>query len=221
MRLRKTSRDWLLVERLRAGEPAAWQELWQTEGRAVLRFAQARLRDADQAEELRQDVFLEVWRSIDRFEGRSSLSTWMLGIAHHLASKRRHRTGLRAARFAPLDLAAGVVSASAPERALDAARLLARCAEIVVAEIPPWPRAVFEQHVLLGRSLRTVAHALGRSTEAAKVSLFRTRQRLRARVDVSGVLDPLAIAARSQTLPPRPRVAERAASDRPAAEQVA
>lgn len=179
------------VDRLRAGDEAAWRDLWEIEGRTVLRFGQSRLGDADQAEELRQDVFLEVWRSIDRFEGRSTLSTWMLGIANHLAFKRRGRVATAAARLAPIEHASFVAIRPDPERAFDLARLLGRCAELVGREISPWPRAVFEQHVLLGRPLRAVAHALGRSTEAAKVSLFRTRQRLRAGLsDVADVLDP-------------------------------
>jgi len=192
------------VERLCAGDDAAWCELWKTEGRTVLRFAQSRLGDADQAEELRQEVFLEAWRSIRRFEGRSTLSTWMLGIAHHLACKRRGRIATAAVRFAPVEHASSVAVRPEPERALDFARLLTRCADLVGREIGPWPRAVFEQHVLLGRPLRAVAHALGRSTEAAKVSLFRTRQRLRTGLlDVTEVLDPAGAAARP---PARPRL---------------
>src|ERR1700686_2450633 len=47
----------------------------------VYRFALRVLRDRALSEDVVSDVFLEVWRSADQFEGRSAVSTWLLGIA--------------------------------------------------------------------------------------------------------------------------------------------
>jgi len=63
-------------------------------GDIVLRYGYAMSRDRQVAEEVRQQVFVEAYRDIDRFAGRSSLQTWLLGITRHRcldAAKARSR----------------------------------------------------------------------------------------------------------------------------------
>jgi RNA polymerase sigma-70 factor, ECF subfamily len=58
-------------------------------GRGLLRF----IGNETNAEDLLSEVFLDVWRQADRFEGRSSVSTWLMSIARFKAlSARRRRT---------------------------------------------------------------------------------------------------------------------------------
>lgn len=52
-------------------------------GDRVYRFAHAMTRNAAQAEDVRQQVFIEVYRDFGRFERRSSLRTWLFGIVRH------------------------------------------------------------------------------------------------------------------------------------------
>jgi RNA polymerase sigma factor (sigma-70 family) len=62
----------------------------------VFRFILRRVRTEAVAEELTNEVFLEIWRNAAKFEGRSTLSSWILGIAHNRAisslRKRREET---------------------------------------------------------------------------------------------------------------------------------
>ena len=63
-------------------------------GDIVLRYGYAMSRDRQVAEEVRQQVFVEAYRDIGRFAGRSSLQTWLLGITRHRcldAAKARSR----------------------------------------------------------------------------------------------------------------------------------
>src|SRR2546427_11601353 len=85
------ARDMALAARVRRGDHQAFAELHRLYHRRVLAFAQKRLGDSAEAEDVVQDVFLALFRSIDRYEGGSSLLTWTFGIAHHDGSDRIRR----------------------------------------------------------------------------------------------------------------------------------
>jgi RNA polymerase sigma factor (sigma-70 family) len=174
-----------------AGEREAFGEVYELYARRVYAFALRRLRDPDEAEDVCQDVFVEVARSIRSFEGRSTLGTWILGIAYHEVCNRRRRNRRRPlsleeqtgepplAREAPLD------------RKVDAARTLARCAEVLGREIGPAHREMFELHLGGAVDFAAIADAVGKSRQAVKISVFRTRRQLQARVaGLSEVLAP-------------------------------
>src|SRR5258706_13143529 len=93
------ARDLALAARIRRGDQSAFAELHRLYHRRVLAFAQKRLGDATEAEDVAQDVFLALFRSIDRYEGRSSLLTWIFGIAHHQWCNRVRRRSVDAISF--------------------------------------------------------------------------------------------------------------------------
>jgi len=77
----------------------ALQLLMQRHGDIVHRYCRAGLRDLDLADDVHQQVFLEAYRDLLRFSGRSSVRTWLLSIARHRvldASKARRRAHARA-----------------------------------------------------------------------------------------------------------------------------
>jgi RNA polymerase sigma-70 factor (ECF subfamily) len=80
-----------LVERLRAGDRAAQTELVLRYQDRLLRQASDVLRDRALAEDVVQEVWLVVLESMDRFEGRSSLLTWLTGITLNRAKDVRRR----------------------------------------------------------------------------------------------------------------------------------
>jgi len=73
----------VLLKGMAAGDEAALREFYQAFHGRVYSFALKRLRDPADAADVLNEVMLEVWRSASRFEGRSQVSTWVLGIAHH------------------------------------------------------------------------------------------------------------------------------------------
>ncbi|HXS17660.1 MAG TPA: sigma-70 family RNA polymerase sigma factor [Polyangiaceae bacterium] len=123
-----------LVERLRTGELAAVGDAYDLHHEQVRRFARRLVGDESAAEDLVQETFLTLPRAVQRFEGRSSLRTFLVSIAanhsrHHVRAASRRRAAMDKA--AHEDVAPGHSLASAnPEQELQRrqmAALLNRC----------------------------------------------------------------------------------------------
>lgn len=71
-----------LLARIAAGDRDALAALYRQHEAALFRFVLSRLNDPTQSADIVHDVFLEIWRSAGRFEGRSSVRTWIYGIAY-------------------------------------------------------------------------------------------------------------------------------------------
>ena len=92
-----------LLEALRRGDEQAFITLVETHGASMLGLARVYVRDRAVAEEVVQEAWLGVLRGIERFEGRSSLRTWLLRIVANLARTR----AVREARSIPFSALAG------------------------------------------------------------------------------------------------------------------
>ena len=92
-----TTGEAALVASLRQGDDGAFDELVNRHHSALIRMAMGYVADREVAEEVVQDTWMAVIESLDRFEGRSSLRTWIFGIMIHKAKDRgvrekRHTT---------------------------------------------------------------------------------------------------------------------------------
>lgn len=166
-----------LVRRLRAGDEGAFEELHRRHRRRIYAFALKRLEDHAEAEDVTQDVFLQIFRCIESFEGRSSLLTWMFGIAHHETCNRFRR---RALPTVPLEEEARQVpSRSAPvDRAVDAARVLDRCAAALADHVTESQRKVFQLRYRENLPVSRIARNLRKTSGAVKIGLMRSRRAL-------------------------------------------
>ncbi|HXX03608.1 MAG TPA: sigma-70 family RNA polymerase sigma factor [Xanthobacteraceae bacterium] len=81
----QTSSDEVLIGRIASGDRLAMQVLYARYHVRVYRFVLRLIGNQATAEDLISEVFLEVWRQAAKFEGRSSVSTWMLGIGRFKA----------------------------------------------------------------------------------------------------------------------------------------
>jgi RNA polymerase sigma-70 factor (ECF subfamily) len=96
--------DAQLLESLRNGDERAFAMVIDEHGPTMLRLARLYVRERAVAEEVVQEAWLGVLRGIDRFEGRSSLRTWLYRIVTNLAKTR----AVREARSVPFSALAGV-----------------------------------------------------------------------------------------------------------------
>jgi len=86
-----------LVQGLRAGDEEAFRALLHMYGSGMLRFAQIYVSNRATAEDVVQEAMLGVLRGIDRFQGKSSLKTWLFSIVANIAKTR----GVRESRSIP------------------------------------------------------------------------------------------------------------------------
>ena len=77
--------DEALIARIASADRLAMQVLFARHHVRIYRFVLRLVRDQWKAEDLISEVFLDVWRQADRFEGRSAVSTWLLAIARFKA----------------------------------------------------------------------------------------------------------------------------------------
>lgn len=88
--------DGEIVRRFRAGDASAFDEVVARHRDGVYRFVRARLGlPSHEAEDVTQDVLVLVYRRLARFEGRSRLRTWILGVAANVCRERRRSPSLR------------------------------------------------------------------------------------------------------------------------------
>ena len=185
-----------LLRRLRAGDASAFAELVDTYHSSMVRLAQTFVSSRAIAEEVTQDTWLAVVKGIDRFEGRSSLKTWVFRI---LANRARS-TGAREQRTTPVDLSdestvdrrrfdAGGAWADPPahwsDEIVDRLSSGPLVAEVraAVSELPESQRAVVTLRDLEGLSSKEVCEVLEISEANQRVLLHRGRSRVRARLE--------------------------------------
>jgi RNA polymerase sigma-70 factor (ECF subfamily) len=190
-----------LVSALRAGDEAAFREVVREWHASLLRVAQIFVPSRSVAEEVVGDTWLRVLGALDRFEGRSSLKTWVFRILVNTAKTRAQREG-RTIPFSALQDAARVPEAAVePERflpedhdrypghwatppaELPEDRLLANETRERIAaaidELPANQRAVISLRDVEGWSSEEVRNALDVSEVNQRVLLHRARARVR------------------------------------------
>ncbi|HEX8159158.1 MAG TPA: sigma-70 family RNA polymerase sigma factor [Solirubrobacteraceae bacterium] len=198
--------DVALVAALRRGEETAFVGLLDRYGSSLLNLARTFVRDRAVAEEVVQETWLAVLNGIDRFEGRSSLKTWVFQILSNRARTRAVRerrsapfsslatdddedSGIDAERFLPEGHRwAGHWSASpASWSALPDERLLGReTLELVRAaidELPPRQARVLVLRDVEGWEPEEVCDALGLSDGNQRILLHRARGKLRGALE--------------------------------------
>jgi RNA polymerase sigma-70 factor (ECF subfamily) len=87
-----------LLRRIAAGEEAAMAEFYRAYENSLYRFILSRLNDPFEAADILNEVMLEVWRGAGRFQGRSTVKSWIFGIARHKALDRLRSRQRNAAR---------------------------------------------------------------------------------------------------------------------------
>lgn len=186
--------DARLVEGLRAGDEAAFVELVHMYGPAMLRVAQMYVSSRAVAEDVVAEAWLGVLRGIGRFEGRSSLKTWLFRIVANTAKTR----GMREARSIPFsafddEMGRGptvdpVLFArnghwGIPPRAWPEDRLVAKETLAVIADaierLPPTQRAVITLRDIEGWSAEEVRNAFDLTETNQRVLLHRARAKVR------------------------------------------
>jgi len=189
--------DEALVHRILAGDEDAAELLMRRHNQLLFRVARSIVRDSAEAEDVLQDAYVSAFSALGRFEGRSSLATWLARIVANKARSRvqRQRRNVPLAVHADLDgnvanddsvKAAGWLGdvRRGPEEAAGDGELRAMLAE-AVDRLPEPLRTVFVLRCAEGMNAAETAECLDVSAEVVRVRLHRARAALRADIDRS------------------------------------
>lgn len=175
-----------LLEGVRRGCEQDFNLLYERYFQRVYGFAQARLRNRADAEEVVQETFAAVFRSIDAYRGRSSLLSWIYGIAkntvnNHVRRARAHELRIERAEL-ELQRAARSIDSYTPEEHLN----LQRCAAALeqrLGSVAEWHAEVFVLRHVENLSISEIARRMSRSNDAIRSSLYRVKRMLVETID--------------------------------------
>jgi RNA polymerase sigma-70 factor (ECF subfamily) len=182
--------DAALMLRVKQGDTAAFTELVEKYKQPVMNLAYRTLRDATEAEDLAQNVFVQVYKSASRYKSTAKFSTWLFTIARNLCLNEIRRRSRHPAESLdaphpeqedqPLQQFEDKKTFSPPESLLQGE--LAKNIDRALADLPENQRSA----ILLCRqdelSYEEIAEVLGCSVSATKSLIHRGRETLKERL---------------------------------------
>jgi RNA polymerase sigma-70 factor (ECF subfamily) len=175
LRLRGAANDKATIAAIAAGDDSAMRILYNRYHVRVFRFVTRLVGDATAAEDVVSEAFIEVWRQADCFEGRSSVSTWIMSIARFKALSVRRRR-----QDAALDekMAETIVDqAYTPEQAVletDRGAQFRGCLTKLTAE----HREIIDLVYYHDKTIEEVVEIIGVPKNTVKTRMFYARRRL-------------------------------------------
>jgi RNA polymerase sigma-70 factor (ECF subfamily) len=161
-----------LVDRVRGGARADFEVLVRRHNQRLYRAARAITRADDEAEDVLQQAWLDIFRHLDQFRGDAAFTTWATRIAVHAAI--RH-----ARKRLPVAEVQDVPGGRAPDDEVDATQL-GIVLEAALAQLPQGHREVMVLRDVLELDTAETAECLGLSAEAVRVRLHRARAQVAA-----------------------------------------
>lgn len=176
LRHRPADGDVEIIARIAAGDKDALEKVYARFGGALFRYLQTLSPDPQLAEEILQDTLVAVWRGAGSFEGRSSVKTWLFGIARRQAHNALRRNRLLLAAEGELEaLSAGEPG---PEESLLAGADRRELAKNM-GRLSPVHREVLALVFFHGLSYGETAEVLGVKIGTVKSRLSNAKKALR------------------------------------------
>lgn len=151
------------------------EELYREYSKIVYRFLLSLCRDAQLAEELTQETFLQAFLSLERFDGSCKLSVWLCQIARHLFYQHLRKTG----REVPTEqsrIPESVAADNTERAAVTKLELMDVLKEM--QKLPPQMREVIYLRVMGQLSFREIGEIVGKSENWARVTFYRGKEQL-------------------------------------------
>jgi RNA polymerase sigma-70 factor (ECF subfamily) len=173
-----------LLARIAKGDRVAFQSLYARHNVRLFRFLLRRTGNKAAAEDLVHDVFLDVWKSAARFEGRSQVTTWLLAMAHNKSVDSLRRRGAE-----PLDEnAMNALEDFDPTPEQQSAsksegELIRQC----MTRLTPEHREIIDLVYYQEQSVAEIAVILGIPESTVKTRMFYARKHLKTLLAEAGV----------------------------------
>jgi RNA polymerase sigma-70 factor, ECF subfamily len=180
----KATTDEALLALVAARDAEAMRTLFVRHNARVFRFVLRILGDATAAEDLVNEVFIEIWRHAGRFEARSQASTWILAIARHKAAsalRRRSFHQLDGDAFESIEDPAADPEFAAQENQTGA--ILRDC----LAQLQPAHRQILDLIYYRDQSISEIARIVGARPNTVKTRAYHARKRVAQLMAARGV----------------------------------
>jgi RNA polymerase sigma-70 factor (ECF subfamily) len=172
-----------LLAAAQAGDARATRQLLDGVSATVYRFGRSFCRDPHDAEDIMQDVFAALTRSLGGLRGDASLSSWAYVVAQRACARRRRRAPAASLDATRAEGGTGELAASGGDPAdIAEANELRDVLEHAIRDLPASLRDVLMLRDVEGLPAKDVARALGIREPAVKSRLHRARLAVRARV---------------------------------------
>ncbi len=174
--------DNLLVSRILTGDKASFRILVERYQNLVFTIAFRITNKREEAEEVAQDVFMKVYNSLGNFKGDSKFSSWLYRIAHNTAlTKIRGRKEEFKQIDTTTDFYSGAAVLNEAEQSFTKEDL-----NKAINMLDPEEATIITLFYLSEQSLDEIAQILNIEANAAKVRLFRSRNKLREKMELIG-----------------------------------
>jgi RNA polymerase sigma-70 factor (ECF subfamily) len=176
--------DDVLIGRIAKGDRLAMQVLFARHHVRVYRFALRLVGNQSMAEDLISEVFLDIWRQADRFEGRSAVSTWMLAIARFKAlSAMRKKPEEELDQETASAIEDPTDDPEVTVQKKDKGQALRKC----LAALSPEHREIIDLVYYHEKSVEEVAEIVGIPENTVKTRMFYARKKLAELLKAAGV----------------------------------
>jgi RNA polymerase sigma-70 factor (ECF subfamily) len=179
--------DEALVEKLRAGDRDAFETLYDRFLPRIYQYVDRRLRNRADTEETVQEVFFNVFNSVDSYRGEAPFGAWVFGLTRRTLAarfkKKRHATvPLSDEEPESMDLLLNTVRREPdPLQAYEAQEWVSRMDLAFRTELSDEQQNLFNLHHLQNHPIQEIARTLRKSEDAIKSNLYRARKVLLAR----------------------------------------
>ena len=182
-----TSGDDELIARVREGDEAAFETLYERYLPRVYPFVSKRVHNRADTEEIVQEVFINIFSSIGSFRGEAPFVAWVLGLTRRTIAnrykKKRHITVPLAIGEDPetIDLTIPTLRREpTPYDHFECNERISQLEATAARQLSPEQWQLFEMHHLLHRSIHEIAHELDKTEDSVKSNLYRARRLLLA-----------------------------------------
>ena len=167
-----------LARAVAAGDSEAFEKLYEQHHRRVYSLCLRMLGGVQQAEDLTQEVFLQVFRKIGSFRGDSAFTTWLHRLTVNQVLMHFRKRGVKLEHTSEEGDFSSIVET--PLQSTRRISMVDRIAlERAISELPPGYRTVFVLHDVEGYEHEEIATTLGVTVGTSKSQLHKARMRLR------------------------------------------
>lgn len=170
-----------LIPRAQAGDAAAREELLTRCHSTILRWVGVLIDDADDVDDVTQEVLIRVALRLGTFAGRARFTTWLYQVTRHTALSLRRRIARRLRLVGELPAQSPVKHAPDPLAEMEASEMRGMMADLF-RQLPQRQREVFYLVDIEGHDAVDIAPQLGLRPVTVRAHLFRARRALRSKI---------------------------------------